>query len=221
MFFLALCVEADELVLHNLSDENMNILLIRKELESNTGEALTKIIECIHQVECTYNNILALQNQHKQQMKHISNQEGIVEGFRKKVEADESNAKSGAAVRGAVTGAALASTVAFVSGPIGWVALGVGAISSVISEKQNTENSRRIIEASRRQYSDSQENLRKEQVKGRDLKKTLDESQCTYDEQVLNSEVKLAYDYQKDLSCLVMLQPWNCSHFHGSSKQKI
>jgi len=121
-------------------------------------------------------------------MKHVSNQEEIVEGFRKKVEADESNAKTGAAVRRVVAGAALGSTVALASGPAGWLALGVCAIATMISEKENIENARRIIEASKCQYRESQECLRKEQGKGRDLRESLYDSQCSYDEQLLHSE---------------------------------
>ena len=154
---------------------------------------LSKMVQCIEKVHSTRKTIIDLQNQQSLQMKQVTREGNNVEGFRKKLESDISNAKTGAAVTGGVGLAAVGGTLALASGPVGWLAFGVSALTTVIASKSYVDNADKLVDASRQQLRDAKEDLEKDKRRFSQLENSIRNNQTDYDDEVLLAQVFMKY----------------------------
>ena len=177
-------------VLYKFEEKNIDILLQRRSLEYITDELLQDISKSLTKVEKNYQNLIDIQNQLESQTNRLSYQENHINDLKEKLDTDISNKKLNTSLTSSLGVAGAASAPLLMSGPIGWIAGGVGLLTTIIAADKSERQGEAICEADREMLRGAKNDLEKDREKDSNIRQRMTEEEKLQDGNVWATLVK-------------------------------
>ena len=125
-----------------------------------------------------------IQNQLESQTNRISYQESHINDLKKKLESDISNKNVKTSLTSSLGLAGAAAAPLLMSGPVCWIAGGVGLLTTIIASDKTEKQGEAVCEADREMLREAQTDLEQDVDKESNIRKSLTKEERLQDENV-------------------------------------